>query len=250
MKNYYEILEVSKNASDEIIKKAYITLAKKYHPDMQSTEEGKKQAESKMIQINEAYEVLKDKEKRAEYDEKLEQEENNKKTIKNYSGTYTYTGNNSNQGTNYYGYKNNDKNWQAQNNVNQNAKKNPDSNWNNLNQNVPNWEQILAGMSEKERKKLFKKIERNANEDYRIQAEKYYRSLGYNVKHTPTRQEIKNRIIAVLVIIGFFLILWILPFSRRGLISVYQNNFAIKLFVDLVVNFVKAIFGVFKSPKV
>ena len=36
MKNYYEILEVDKNASEEVIEKAYKTLAKKYHPDLQN----------------------------------------------------------------------------------------------------------------------------------------------------------------------------------------------------------------------
>ena len=43
-KNYYEILEVDKNASKEIIDKAYKTLAKRYHPDLQ-TQEGKEQKE-------------------------------------------------------------------------------------------------------------------------------------------------------------------------------------------------------------
>jgi len=57
--NYYEILEVDKNASPEIIKKAYNTLAKKYHPDLQS-EESKKQSEELLKKINEAYEVLSD----------------------------------------------------------------------------------------------------------------------------------------------------------------------------------------------
>ena len=40
MKNYYEILEVDKNASEEVIEKAYKTLAKKYHPDLQYTARG------------------------------------------------------------------------------------------------------------------------------------------------------------------------------------------------------------------
>ena len=47
MKNYYEILEIDRNASKEIIEKAYKTLAKKYHPDVQEQNQ-KKIAEEKM----------------------------------------------------------------------------------------------------------------------------------------------------------------------------------------------------------
>ena len=64
-RDYYEVLGVSKQASDEEIKKAYKTLAKKYHPDV-STEAN---AEEKFKEINEAYEVLKDPQKRAQYDQ-------------------------------------------------------------------------------------------------------------------------------------------------------------------------------------
>ena len=52
-KNYYDILQVNQNASPEIIEKAYKTLAKKYHPDLQP-EENKKQAEEILKDINEA----------------------------------------------------------------------------------------------------------------------------------------------------------------------------------------------------
>lgn len=73
MKNYYEILEVDKNASEEIIEKAYRTLAKRYHPDLQDGEM-KKENEEKMKAINEAYDVLSNDFKRKQYDEGLEKE--------------------------------------------------------------------------------------------------------------------------------------------------------------------------------
>ena len=61
--NYYEILEVSEKASKEIIDKAYKTLAKRYHPDLQP-EDKKSIAEEKMKQINESYYILSDDNKR------------------------------------------------------------------------------------------------------------------------------------------------------------------------------------------
>ena len=65
-RDYYEVLGVSKNASDDEIKKAYRKLAVKYHPDRNP---GDKEAEAKFKEINEAHEVLSDKQKRARYDQ-------------------------------------------------------------------------------------------------------------------------------------------------------------------------------------
>jgi len=64
-RDYYEVLEITKNATDDEIKKSYRRLAKKYHPDLNK---GDKAAEEKFKEISEAYEILMDKTKKANYD--------------------------------------------------------------------------------------------------------------------------------------------------------------------------------------
>ena len=62
-RDYYEVLGISKNASEDEVKKAFRKLAVKYHPDKEGG------SEEKFKEINEAYEVLKDKQKRQRYDQ-------------------------------------------------------------------------------------------------------------------------------------------------------------------------------------
>ena len=65
-RDYYEVLGVERGASDAEIKSAYRRLAKKYHPDLNP---GDKEAEAAFKEVNEAYEVLSDDQKRARYDQ-------------------------------------------------------------------------------------------------------------------------------------------------------------------------------------
>lgn len=83
MKNYYQILQVSENASSEVIEKAYKVLAKKYHPDLQSGDTKSRLAEGVFKEITEAYEILSDKVLREQYDKQIG-------LIPNYNN-FTYT---------------------------------------------------------------------------------------------------------------------------------------------------------------
>src|SRR6266852_3735693 len=64
-REYYEILGVARNASDDDIKKAFRKLARQYHPDVNKD----KDAEARFKEVNEAYEVLSDPQKRQMYDQ-------------------------------------------------------------------------------------------------------------------------------------------------------------------------------------
>lgn len=83
--DYYEILEVHPKASPEIIRKAYLALSKKYHPD--TTLEDKNYATQQMTMLNEAYRVLSNTESHKQYDRSynLENQHTNTHSSKNYS---------------------------------------------------------------------------------------------------------------------------------------------------------------------
>ena len=98
MKDYYELLEVSQNASDEVIARAYKVLAKKYHPDMNP--ENPTEAEEKFKEVTEAYEILSDPDKKRDYDSKLSYEKNKKREEANRTSNREQYNNSSSNTTN------------------------------------------------------------------------------------------------------------------------------------------------------
>ena len=224
-KTLYEILEVSENASPEIIEKAYKTLAKKYHPDLQE-EANKSKAEAMMKKINEAYDVLGNEEKRkrynAELEAKREQEEIERQSTQ---GFQRYNnGNMQYQNGNYANYSNNNVN-------NQNA------NYNYEKERLK-YEKKLQAEELKQRQKM----QDNLNKEYQNAYENYLRSLGYKNKHKWTKENTRDLLITIGILIVVFVILWFIPPTHDWLVNFYESNVILKTIVDIVVAIVTGIF--------
>ena len=175
----YDILEVSRKASKEVIEKAYKTLAKKYHPDLQ-TAENKEIAEKRMKEINEAYDVLSDEQKRKEYDEKLEAEDERKKQEE-------YINYQNNSGTQSVKY---ESDMQFNNSINTE----PISE-NNYNNQDFDWRKAYANLSKKEQRKIMKEVQKEANAEYRKQYEENKLNLNEKINISPLSVEVKSVIL-------------------------------------------------------
>ena len=230
MENLYDVLEGSKKAAKEIIEKAYKTLAKKYHPDLQESS-NKAYAEEKMKKINEAYEILSDEFKRSEYDKELEELEQQKVEAKREENKTT---------NNYYtDYQTNNQNYSNQNYYN-----NQNTNYCNEEE---NWRNQFLRLSKKEQKKVIKKIEKNANEEYRKLYEDYFRSLGYKIPHKWTLKDFVTIAIVIIVLIVIFLILWIIPSTHAWMINLYEENLVVNILVKLVIGIYNGIITFFQN---
>ena len=199
--NYYEILEVNKNASTEIIEKAYKTLVKKYHPDLQQ-DENKNKYEEKIKKINEAYDILSDPEKRKKYDLNLK---NTEISINDYNSLYQENinlKNNLNILKEKLNYLNNIQNNYEKNNLN----------YNNLENN--------------------KNYSENNNINYNdINYTNYFSNFFVNIKNK--LKDLFAFFITILIIIFIFFILWHIPFTKNYLIKLYNENSILQFFVNL-----------------
>lgn len=201
--NYYEVLQVNKNASNEIIEKAYKTLVKKYHPDLQLDNQ-KIEFEEKIKKINEAYEVLSDSEKRKNYDLTLKQ---NEISINNYNDLIDENNNLKNE-INY-----------LKNNYNQN---------NTINNNHAQESNLNYEIN--------RKIDNAVNKAYYDAYIQDLKNRGYKIKYKKTFKDFVALIITILIIILIFIILWHIPFTKNYFIKLYEKNEIFKLFVDIILN--------------
>lgn len=216
MKTIYEILEVSENASKEVIEKAYKVLAKKYHPDLQE-EDNKEESKKKMQEINEAYEILSDDVKRKEYDAKLlEQREIEKqKQFGDYSQSQDYEYNQTIQ--------------------NQQGTSQEEQRYRDMQRR--RYEEELL----KQQEKLKRQMEKNMQEQYENAYYGYLRSLGYKIKEKWTWKKTKNLIIIITTLILIGIVLWYIPPTKKIMIDFYNSNPVIKVIIDIIINIIKAV---------
>ena len=199
MITYYEILEVSRMASKEVITKAYKVLVRKYHPDLEQDEGKKEEAKEKMVRINEAYETLSDDEKRKKYDDTiaiLEEKESIEKEKKKQQGKTQNVNRNIDNV-----------------NSNNNISINNIDNANNLNNDTKLQEEMQRAEEEIQMHK-----QNIVNQMY----EDYYntlRRMGYKVVTVrPLKERIKAYVIAGIVILLLILI-YNIPFIRGFIYS-------------------------------
>ena len=203
MITYYEILEVSRMASKEVITKAYKVLVRKYHTDLEQDEGKKEEAKEKMVRINEAYETLSDDEKRKKYDDTIAILEEKERIAKEKERQQSKTQNiNNNRNINV-----------NKNTVDVNTNINNIDNRNNLNNDTKLQEEMQRAEEEIQMHK-----QNIVNQMY----EDYYntlRRMGYNVVTVrPLKERIKAYLIAGIVIILLILI-YNIPFIRGFIYS-------------------------------
>ena len=200
MKNYYEILQVSHNASKEVIEKAYKVLAKKYHPDLQTSYTAKNYAEQKMREINEAYDVLSDDFLREQYDFEFRREK-----ISNMN-------NNSSR-------------------VNTNIGNSDSNEYDNLNQQQTNNTQQNTNYSNSEKKKK-RRIEYRYNNIGTIDGaadiirEMFKGGLPKREKRKLVKKDIFAIVLTIVIVILIGVILWFLPFTNSWMREfLFENPF-------------------------
>ena len=218
-KNYYDILEVNKNASPEIIEKAYKTLVKKYHPDLQDNNL-KAEYEEKIKLINEAFEVLSDSEKRKNYDLNLKQTEF---SVDDYNNLINENLKLKNE-INYL--KNNLINYK--NNINNNLNNKINENYNNINKNNSNNSNYNKNINNNYSENIQQKYDDVINKAYYDAYIQDLKNRGYKIKYKKTFKEYLKSLISLFITIIIFLLIFQIPFIK----NYFFNNELIKIIIN------------------
>ena len=211
-KDYYSILQININASPEIIEKAYKTLAKKYHPDLQQSEESKKEAEEILKNINEAYDVLSDKYKKQKYDSTLYDNTISKEDFNKLYEQNQILKNKINNLQNHY-------------NINHLSNSNIDKQNISYEKKSKKYYELKEKQQDLEFKKQIEQAKRQAYYDAYIQDLK---NRGYTIKYKKTFKDYIRYFITIIVIILILFIMWKIPFIHDYFTNLFESNELLK----------------------
>lgn len=221
-KNYYDILQVNQNASPEIIEKAYKTLAKKYHPDLQP-EENKNQAEEILKDINEAYKILSNPISKANYDNSLKE---NYISEKDYENLYNQNEVLKSKLNNIY---------QQEKNINNINDENINYPKNNINDNLKKQEEFFA-KQQAENLKYQEELQRAREKAYHDAYIQDLKNRGYKIKYKKTFKDYLKGFITIFIVIIVLIALWHIPFIHNFFMNLYNENELLHYIVDLFLN--------------
>lgn len=218
MKNYYEILEVNKKASQETIAKVYKFLAKKYHPD--ANPDNQQEAEEKFKEISEAYEILSNAEKRKQYDSELEDYESG-------NSPETVSMENFIQLRNYCKQLEDTlKQYSSAENINSSrSSEHNNSYYNNTNNNSAQYQadEYTSRAQEQAREQAYQDAVNRAYHDAYVNN---LRNMGYKIRYKKTfKDQLKSilaLIIATVVLYIFFKLIWIIPPLKNWFLSLFK----------------------------
>ena len=226
-KNYYEILEINRNASQEIVEKAYRTLAKKYHPDLQDGDK-KLKYEEKLKIINEAYDVLSDPERRKEYDTTLPEEV----SAEEYENLYRQKE-----------YMKQRINRMEQQNVEPMGYENSMGYEQNLNDNLKRQNDELR--RQQEDLEYQRQMNNAVNKAYHDAYINDLKRRGYRIKYKKTWKDYLAVLITVVIVIGVLVILWQIPPVRNYFTKLYNENYIFRFIANIFINLFKAFGSLF-----
>ena len=232
-KNYYDILQINQNASPEIIDKAYKTLAKKYHPDLQE-ENNKKDAEEILKEINEAYGILSDPNKKALYDQNLKNE-----TIsqEDYDEIYEENQNLKNAINNMQNSRYTNSRSNSVNDINNNI--NPHNYNQNNNQDFEEMQRAQELEYQKQQLAYQQQLEQARQKAYHDAYIQDLKNRGYRIKYKKSIKDYIKGIISILIVIVILIILWHIPFIQSFFIKFYEENEIINNTVDFIISLFK-----------
>ena len=211
--NYYKILEVDRDASPEVIEKAYKTLVKKYHPDLQESNL-KAKYEEKIKVINEAYETLSNPDLRTKYDETLTQRELSEEDFQKLSKE------NENLYNEIYNLKHN---------------------INNIPYTEPNYSQTNINTEENLQQKYQQELEYQ-NQINEAKQKAYYdayiqdlKNRGYKIRYKKTVKDYVRSLLALFITILILFLLLQIPFIKNFFIEMYNDNPILKTIVNIFI---------------